>query len=127
MDSRLYSRASSNFVRHSSILLVEQLSIAKMIINCEIFNINIILHKSLASMLSIIDKIVLPIFSFACRRHRLIQFNYFFFETCKPRLLIRVSIIFVASCASRCSNNLVFSFYVFNTILLQFVASYTRI
>ncbi len=119
MNSRLHSRVSSNLVRHSLISLVEQSSMAKTMANREALNINVTLHESLASMLSMIGKAASPIFSFASRRHRLIRFNHFFFETCKPRSLIRALVIFVASCASRCSNNLASSLHVFNTILFQ--------
>lgn len=54
-------------------------------INCKTFNINVAMHKSLDSMLFLTDKTASLIFSFVCRRHKLIWFNHFFFEVCKLR------------------------------------------
>lgn len=45
-------------------------------INLEAININVALHESSASVLLITDKAASPIFSSACRRHRLIGPNH---------------------------------------------------
>ncbi len=55
----------------------------EMMINRKTFNINVSMHKSLNSMLFLTDKTASLIFSFVCRRHRLIRFNHLFSEVCK--------------------------------------------
>ncbi len=127
MDSRLHSGASSNLARHSPISPAEQSSMAETMANHEAPNINVTLHESPASMLPMTGKAASPIFSSACRRHGLVRPNHPSSGTCKPRSLIRASVISVAGCASRCSNGSASSLHVSNTILLQFAAGHTRI
>ncbi len=119
MNFRLHSEVSSNLARHFFISSIEQSSMTETMINHKTLNINVIQHESFVSMLFMIDKTASLILSFVCRRHRLIWLNHFFFEICKLRSLIRVLMIFVADCASRCSNDSASSLHVFNIILLQ--------
>ncbi len=119
MNFKLHSEVFSNLAQHFSISSAEQSSMTEMIINRETFNINATLHESLVLMLSMIDKTASLIFSFICRRHKLIQLNHFFFEIYKLKSLIQVLMIFIAACASRCSNDSASSLHVFNIILLQ--------
>jgi len=119
MNSRLHSGASSNLARHPPISPAEQSSMAETMANREAPNINVTLHESPASMLPMTGKAASPIFSSACRRHRLVRPNHPSSGTCKPRSLIRASVISVAGCASRCSNGSASSLHVSNTILLQ--------
>ena len=119
MNFRLHSEVSCNLARHSSISSAEQSSMTETMVNREALNINVTLHESFASMLLMSGKAASLIFSFVCRRHRLVRLNHPFFGTCKLRSLIRASMIFVADCASRCSNGSASSLHVFNTILLQ--------
>ncbi len=116
---KLHSEVSFNLAQHFFISSVEQLSMTEMMINHKTLNINVTLHESFVSMLLITDKAASFIFSFVFRRHRLIWFNHLFFEICKLRSLIRVSMIFVSDCASRCLNDSASSLHIFNMILLQ--------
>ncbi len=119
MNFRLHSEVSSNLARHFFISSIEQSSMTETMINRKTLNINATLHESFVLMLLMIDKTASLIFSFICRKHRLIRLNHLFFEICKLRSLIRVLIIFVADCASRCSNDSTSSLHVFNMIILQ--------